>query len=167
MAGCGTLYPPYGAKAVSKGGEQSLPILRFGVFDDFKGGATLLLWGDTEGLTELHGVLRSLADRQISVAELNQLCCGRPVDGTRVQLRTARAPDEVMTVRRLAGAAEVEWPLTTERLTEAAKLLEPLMKPGCGTGHQYLPTTGRDALQVIISKGEYGADFRRQDPRKL
>ena len=72
-----------------------------------------------------------------------------------------------MTVRRLAGADEVEWPLTTEQLIEAAELLEPLMNPGCGAGHQYLPTTGRDALQVIISKGEYGPDFGRQDPRKL
>lgn len=122
-------------------------MLKTGLFDDFKGAKTLLLWGDEEGMAALLVGLSALQNPQ-----------GRPLllDQGNIPLSicSVAAPASWSNLRRHGDS--LQWECSGAMLELAEDLVRPLIK---GAGHQYLEVTG-EAEQVIISRDEYPADLR-------
>jgi hypothetical protein len=121
-------------------------MLKAGVFDDFKGATTLLLWGDREGMLVLLASLSALRDTRGEFA----------IEGLGAGLAVCYASDksEGSTLRREGNS--LRWDCSGETVKLAAGLIEPLLH---GVGHQLLDVDGL-AEQVIISRDEYPADVR-------
>jgi hypothetical protein len=121
-------------------------MLKAGVFDDFKGATTLLLWGDREGMGALLTSLSALRDTRGEFA----------VEGPDGGLTVCYASDknEGSTLRTEGNC--FRWVCSGEALKFAADLIEPLLS---GAGHQFLDVDGL-AEQVIIARDEYPADLR-------
>jgi hypothetical protein len=140
--------------------------LRFGVFEEFKGDTTLLLWADDTGFAELLQLFRRLVDGNMSTVRLDEMPWAESVDGTSLQFSLVSAGNESMKVSPIEHGNWVDWRCSVEQFAEAADLVEVLARPSCKTGHQYLPTTPPHPLQVMVSKGEYGPDaFLRRPAR--
>jgi hypothetical protein len=129
--------------------------LRFGVFEGFKGATTLLIWGDDEGIAHLRAVFGEFANGRRHAASLQEMPWATAIDGTRLNLRVARNGDDKMSVA-LAGT-HIDWKCSSEHFAESADKVAALLSPACESGHQYLDTRG-EALQVMVSKGEYAPD---------
>ena len=121
-------------------------MLKAGIFDDFKGATTLLLWGDEEGVASLFSGLSDLKD------------------GKRTEL-AVEGPGPVLTVRMKGegtgsstlgrSAGGLRWECSPDILKLACDLTEPLLK---SVGHQFLDVDGL-AEQVVIARDEYPADL--------
>jgi hypothetical protein len=122
-------------------------VLNAGVFDDFKGAATLLLWGDEEGMAALFSGLSDLREGQ-----RNELA----IDGadTQVTVRSASDRTQWSTLRNEEGG--VCWECSQDMIELATDLIEPLLRRA---GHQFLDVTGL-AEQVIIARDVYPPDLR-------
>ncbi len=117
-------------------------MLRAGVFDDFKGAVTLLLWGDAEGMASLRRSLDAIrADKSIEIAVES------PMGGlTIMQGEGSTLFDDRNAVR---------WRCSRETLDLAADLTETLVNQA---GHHFLDVSGL-AAQVIIARDEYPSDL--------
>ena len=122
-------------------------MLNAGVFDDFKGATTLLLWGDEDGMAALFAGLSALRE-----GKRNELA----IEGadTRLTVRSASDRTEWSTLRKEEGG--VCWECSHDTIELATDLVEPLLR---GAGHQFLDVTGL-AEQVIIARDEYPPDLR-------
>jgi hypothetical protein len=121
-------------------------MLEAGLFDEFRGFTTLLLWGDRDGIATLLARLSALQKdtRAEFVVE------GRPpLTVTSTSGRRSASHLE-------KDASGFRWLCSADVLKLAADLVEPLQR---GAGHQYLDVSGL-AEQVIISRDEYPADLR-------
>lgn len=121
-------------------------MLKAGVFDDFKGATTLLLWGDREGMDVLFASLSALRDTRSKFA----------VDGPEAALIICYASDNSEKSTLLREAEGFRWCCSDDVVKLAAGLVEPLLD---GPGHQFLDVDGL-AEQVIIARDEYPADMR-------
>ena len=122
-------------------------MLRAGVFQEFKGATTLLLWGDKTGMQSLLGGLSALRKRYTKELELEgnngKLTISRLVRGSRKSHLT-REEDSLL------------WRCSTDILELAEDLLRPLLSQ---PGHQLLEVDGL-AEQIIIARDEYPADLQ-------
>jgi len=122
-------------------------MLKAGVFDDFKGATTLLLWGDEEGMAVLLAGFSALRE-----GNGNKFA----IDGTdnRLTVCPASGKTEWSTVQ--SEESGFRWECSHDTLELAVDLIEPLLR---GAGHQFLDVSGL-AEQVIIARDEYPADLR-------
>ena len=127
-------------------GTYGSPMLKAGVFDDFKGATTLLLWGDVEGMGGLLASFSALRDTR------GEFAIGGPETG----LIVCFAPDKSEGSTLLRDAKGLRWRCSDEVVKLAAGLVEPLLH---GAGHQFLDVDGL-AEQVIIARDEYPANLR-------
>lgn len=118
-------------------------MLNAGVFDDFKGATTLLLWGDLEGVASLGDSFSAL--RGGSREEFS-------IDGSEGSLKVCLA-QEGSTLR--AEGSCVRWDCSRETIESAADAIEPLL---ARAGHQFLEVNGL-AQQVIIARDQYPANL--------
>jgi hypothetical protein len=100
--------------------------LRFGVFDDFKGAMTLLIWGDKEQIAQLRDVFDELADGRRTVAALNDMPWAAPVGGARLDLSVAKDGRDEM----LVTSSAVSWRCSREHFAEFADKVAALLGPG-------------------------------------
>ena len=120
-------------------------MLKAGVFDDFKGATTLLLWGDQEGMGVLFASLSALRDTRREFA----------IEGPEAALIVCYASDKGEGSSLLREAEGFRWFCSDDVVKLAAGLVEPLLD---GAGHQFLDADGL-AKQVIIARDEYPADL--------
>lgn len=118
-------------------------MLKAGVFANFKGATTLLLWGDSEGIASLFTGLDALR-----LGHSNEFAIEGPTD------RVTIVRGEGSTLTREQN--EWRWRCSRETVESAASLTEPLVDKA---GHQFLDVRGL-AEQVIIARDEYPADLR-------
>jgi hypothetical protein len=132
--------------------------LRFGVFDEFKGATTLLLWGD-DALPALRDLFRDLDAGKSRSVRLESLQWALPQGNCAVRITKVRDAAERVRVRRTSQRTKVELDLTRDELKRFADLIEPLIAGAIG--HQYLDLdTPEQQLQIIVSKGEYPPDLK-------
>jgi hypothetical protein len=122
-------------------------MLQAGLFRDFKGADSLLIWGDAEGIADLHTALSAL------------------FGGVRSDLRIS-GPDGNLLIK-VTGAGRhstlkesdggLEWTCSRTMIDEAEGLVAGL--EAASSGHQYIDLSGL-ARQVIVSKAEYPASLR-------
>ena len=127
-------------------GFYAAAMLKAGVFDDFKGATTLLVWGDREGMATLLGGLSALRD-----GNRDEFAIDGP-DG-RLTVRSCDEPERSTLQMESSG---FQWGCSRDTIELAADLIEPLLH---GAGHQFLDVDGL-AEQVIIARDEYPADLR-------
>ena len=120
-------------------------VLKAGVFDDFKGATTLLLWGDREGMASLLTGFSALRD-----GSRDEFA----IDGPQGDLIVRSTLAQGSALR--AEANRLNWSCSPETVELAADLVEPLLH---GPGHQFLDVSGL-AEQVIISRDEYPDGLR-------
>ena len=122
-------------------------MLKAGVFDDFKGATTLLLWGDEEGMAVLLAGLSTLRE-----GKDNEFA----IDGTDARLTVCLASGKTEWSALWTKESGFRWECSLDTLELAVDLVEPLL---LGAGHQFLDVRGL-AEQVIIARDEYPADLR-------
>jgi hypothetical protein len=121
-------------------------MLKAGVFDDFKGATTLLLWGDREGMGTLLASLCALRDTRGEFS----------IEGPEGRLTVCYASDKNEGSTLRTEGDRVRWDCSGEALKYAADQVEPLLHDA---GHQFLDVDGL-AEQVIIARDEYPANLR-------
>lgn len=131
----------------------------FGVFENFKGGDTLLICADDEGLTHLRAVFEALAGGQIESVQIDQLSWAKALQGARLHLSRDTERRGTMEFKNTPQGPDVHWSCSQSEFGDFTAKLEPLLSPTCKSGHQYLDIYGYMPLQVIVSKGEYPPDF--------
>ncbi len=102
-------------------------MLQSGYFDNFKGGPTLLIWGDAAGLRMLAEVLRTPPAERLA---LDRWC--KAVDGKPVFILKDRRSSMVP-----FGDAHFVWRIRPEDATDYADKIEATISTG-RPGHQYL-----------------------------
>lgn len=120
-------------------------MLQAGVFPDFKGANTLLLWGDAQGIAELGSAMAALSRGDITTITVSDLSISASNDYKRLS-ELSRADD---------GLA---WVCPPSMLVHAEGLVAGLNE--AQSGHQFIDVTGL-ADQVIISKNEYPQTLQR------
>jgi hypothetical protein len=123
-------------------------MLQAGLFPNFKGADSLVIWGDSEGIADLRVALSALAQGTKSNLQING-----PDDDLWIKISNASDRSKLM-----RSAVGLEWTCTVATMVEAEGLVEGLEK--ASSGHQYVAISGL-ARQVIISKSEYPASLRR------
>jgi hypothetical protein len=127
--------------------------LLFGVFDDFKGATTLLLWGD-DRLPDLRDLSRDLATGRLQSVDLEDLTWTRTRGDCAVRISNTREAAHGLRLRRDGERTRVECGLANGELNRFADLIDALLPHP--NGHQYLDLDVPDQpLQIIVSKGEY------------
>jgi hypothetical protein len=135
-------------------------MISYAFFADFKGGPTLLLWGDNADMPKLSEFLRrhARAPRQINFDELD-FCSAA---GQTVVV----APKEGSSggVRRVVGdESAFEWELSASEARKFADMVDVLATPS-RRGHQYLDyPNSPQGITVMVSCGEYPADLISRD----
>lgn len=122
-------------------------MLQAGLFPDFKGADSLLIWGDAEGIADFHIALLALSR------------------GTRLDLRISGVDSNLLIkvsgAKRLSEVTEagdgLEWTCSCAQIDEAQGMVAGL--DGASSGHHYIAVSGL-ARQVIVSKAEYPASLR-------
>lgn len=119
--------------------------------ENWKGGSTVLLWGDTVGMIELRDFLRSVCCAPHALT-LGRFC--KAVDG-RMIIVTASSTQSDKGMR-LAGD-NLEWRLRPELAEDYAEKVDALTTSI--SGHQYLEANNGD-ITVEVSIGEYPETLR-------
>jgi hypothetical protein len=133
--------------------------ITFGVFENFKGGDTLLICANDEGLTHLRAVFEALAIGQIEAVQMDQLSWAKALLSARLRLSRDTKRRGTMEFKNTLQGPDVHWSCSQGELGDFTAKLEPLLSPTCESGHQYLDVYGYMPLRVIVSKGEYPPDF--------
>jgi hypothetical protein len=134
--------------------------LRFGVFDEFKGGRTLLLWGGRDAIAALRTVFRELAGGTSRATALHETGWAEGVRSTRLFLGLAESnAEQALQLSQTNGATSVTWNGTSSEFGGYADLIAPLLDPECTSGHQYLEANRNCAFRIMVSKGEYPDDL--------
>lgn len=128
--------------------------LQLGLFENFKGRKTLLIWGD-KALGQFQATLLGLAESDVTSISLHERPWVAAKDGLQVLL-TIQATDHVELSQDDDGPI-VKWHGSRRHFSEVADKIAPLLKHG--TGHQYVDFWDDPQFQIIISKGEYPADL--------
>jgi hypothetical protein len=136
-----------------------MAVVQFGVFEEFKGQTTLLVWSDGAGMAELATQFRGMADGRVSTVEFGKLQWAHSGQSTEVTLRVVPPGCEGENLSRIGDKWLVEWRGLAAKFSEAADLLEALVPEQYAAGHQYLDTV---TFQFMVSKGEYPPDFAKK-----
>jgi hypothetical protein len=120
--------------------------LRSAYFADWKGGPTVLLWGDATGMRELRDFLRG--DWTVSDAVTLARFC-EAVDARKITVRAVS--DQRHTGVHFAPDC-IEWRLRSDLAEDFAEKIDVLASSI--SGHQYLDSYGSD-ITVEVSIGEY------------
>jgi hypothetical protein len=124
--------------------------LRSAYFTDWKGGPTVLFWGDESGMRELRDFLRGSWAAPNALA-FETFCTS--VDGRKITIRAVSdAGDAGMHFVRNG----LEWRLQPELAEDFADKVDVL--GSSASGHQYLDARGSD-ITVVVSIGEYPEAF--------
>jgi hypothetical protein len=126
--------------------------VKFGLFKNFKGSDTLLIWGDAVGLTQLALVLRQLAVGKISSIPIHEVSWAKSARGTQLLLRVS-ADRGHMTVGGSNDEMLIDWACSRGMFDQFSDQVSSLL--GAPSGHQYLEGQPDQPLQVMVSKGEY------------
>jgi hypothetical protein len=118
--------------------------LRSAYFADWKGGPTVLLWGDAIGMRELGAFLRS----ELPSSALGEFC--EAVDGRKIAVK--RVSDE-RDIGMRSTSDGLEWKLRPDWARDFAEKVEVLAS--AASGHQYLDCCVTDNITVEVSTGEY------------
>ena len=122
-------------------------MLQAGLFLDFKGTDTLLIWGDSEGIAALRAAMVALSRGDTSHIQISG-----DVD---LSVSLIEASEGHSNLSRLGRG--LEWTCARRMFVEAEALLAEMNE--VETGHHYFEVSGL-AAQVIVSKGEYPAEMR-------
>jgi len=122
-------------------------MLQAGLFSNFKGADSLLIWGDPEGVTDLRVALSALARGVKSTLRINGVD-----DDLWIKVSDADVRSEL---KRSPGG--LEWICSCATMDETEALVTGLEI--ASSGHQYIAISGL-ARQVIVSKAEYPAELR-------
>jgi hypothetical protein len=120
-------------------------MLKAGMFDDFKGATTLLLWGDRDGMARLHDGLSALRR-----GDCDKLEIGGPHGSLTIQARGGFEGSSLQ-----MEETGFLWDCSLATADFAAGLVAPLLR---AAGHQFLAVDGL-VEQVIIARDEYPDDF--------
>src|SRR4029453_4289640 len=115
-------------------------MVRAGIFDDFKGATTLLVWGDKSDMEALLAGLSALRRGERSALLLGE-------GNKSVSVTSVAAPATEWSHLRLEGNS-LRWDCSTDILELAEDLVRPLLD---GAGHQFLGINGC-AEQAIIAR---------------
>ena len=119
--------------------------LRSAYFRSWKGGPTVLFWGDAVGMRQLRDWLRSVTAPDVLAFE--SLCAS--VDGNEIAIKVvAHERDAGMRF----GRDGLEWSLQPVLAEDFADKLDVLASSA--SGHQYLDARGND-IAVEVSMGEH------------
>jgi hypothetical protein len=134
-------------------------MLRFGFFEDFKGSDTLLIWGDTTGLSHLQKLLLDLGSAKDRRASLHaSKWASSPQDFT-VDFETSIEAPGVLRVEQGMKRVAIVVRCSTNQFAKFAEKVAALTDPTCKIRHQYLDDLESPGIQVMVSKGEYPPDF--------
>lgn len=133
-----------------------MAMVHFGVFEDFKGWTTLLVWGDGAGMAELAALFRHMADGSTSTVQFEDLPWTHSVQGTQLRMSVVSPDSEGEELSQIGDKWLVEWRGLTEQFADSADVVEVRAPEQCTAGHQYLNTR---TFQFMVSKGEYPPDF--------
>lgn len=124
--------------------------LCIGYFENLKGGDTILVCGDGEGLKRLADHLRTLEDASAEPVNLHLL----PFVEVHGEISLIAYPvDRELGVRRIGSAFCFEWHHSEEGWLESAEKIDVVAR-GSG-GHNYLGAVPAGDAVVMVSKGEY------------
>lgn len=119
--------------------------LKSAYFRSWKGGPTVLFWGDADDIRQLQGWLRSIGASD--ALTLKAFCTS--VDGNEITSEVvAREEDAGMRL----GSKGLEWSVQPALAGDFAEMLDGLASGA--SGHQYLDARGND-VAVEVSVGEY------------
>lgn len=126
-------------------------MLQAGLFTDFKGADTLLLWGDADDISQLHTKLRTLRDDAMPALHVAGCTDGSPLSIIVV--------NDGSCISELTRTNEgLRWACSRPVIEETEALIGALCD---GTaGHQFVDISGPLATQAIVSKGEYPQTLR-------
>jgi len=122
-------------------------MLQADLFPDFKGADTLLLWGDADGMADLHIAIAALSRGDMSQFRIKG-------DGD-LFIKLAESDDRFSELSRSGNG--LEWACSRAVLVEAEAMIAGLDE--APSGHHYMEISGH-AGQVIVSKAEYPASMR-------
>lgn len=122
-------------------------MLQAGLFPDFKGARTLLLWGDADGIAELHSAVIALSRGDTSEIQL-----GGDPNISIMSSDTGERPSELSQSER-----GLTWLCSRSELIEVEALIDGL--DDASSGHQFIDIVGL-ADQLIVSKNEYRESLR-------
>ena len=132
-------------------------MLRYGVFDDFKGWTTLLIWGD-RSLIQLAELFRDMAERRCFSILLNDVPWTRGEIGCSVRLSVTEQTGSALEIERSGQAISVNCDLRSDDLLGFAEKVA-VLAASDGAGHNYLDVMGDRPIQIMVSKGEYPAGW--------
>jgi hypothetical protein len=137
-------------------------MLRYGFFEDFNGSDTLLIWGDATDLSHLQKFLLDLSAEKDERASLHKNKWASGPQSLMVDFETSIETPGVLRTERGANGATIVVRCSAAQFASFAERVGTLIDPTCNAGHQYLDDPGSSDIQLMVSKGEYPADFGKQ-----
>ena len=126
-------------------------MLQAGLFTNFKGDDTLLLWEDADDISQLHTNLKTLRDDTIPVLRVTGC-----TDDSHLSIVTVNDGSWISELTRTNEG--LRWTCSRPVIEETEALVGALCN---GTaGHQFIDVSGPLATQTIVSKGEYPQTLR-------
>ena len=119
-------------------------MLQAGLFPDFKGADTLLLWGDAQGIAELREAIAALSRGDAATITVSEL-----------SISTSENSEQLSSLSRVCDG--LRWVCPFSVLVESEGLIAGLDE--ASSGHQFIDITGL-VDQVIVSKNEYPDTLR-------
>jgi hypothetical protein len=130
--------------------------VRAAVFPEFQGDTTLLISADAAGVGLLHRLFAGLASRSAPAVNLSRLPDVLTYGGLDLELAFDAADRGLQ--RRESSGPGLLWSRDAEGWLEVAEKTAALRSTSAG--HAYVNTAHRnDALVVLISRGEYDAEW--------
>jgi hypothetical protein len=133
-------------------------MLRFGFFENFRGSDTLLIWGDTTGLSHLQKLLLDLGSKKDGRASLHEKKWAGSLQSLTVDFETSVGP-RALQMERKSGLVAIFARCSAAQFAKFAEKVAVLTDPSCKAGHQFLNGFGSPDIQIVVSKGEYPSDF--------
>lgn len=130
--------------------------LQFGLFEDFKGCTTLLVWSAGEGLPALEVAFRELGNGARQRLALHRAGWAKPVQNEEVYLDVAKDGSSSVSVEKSKHGVAIHCTCSSSRFLDFADMMAVLIE--AGSGHQYLEVAFDQPLQIMVSKGEYTRD---------
>lgn len=140
---------------------KSLSMLRFGLFQNFKGPRkTLLLWGNDPGIASLQKMFQELAAGAQKRIPLHEMQWAEGIDNAHLVLALEPSGcNAAINLSATSRSTTIKWSGPPDEFDRYAELIAPLMNASCSEGHQYLDSIEGFPLQVIVSKGKYPDSF--------
>lgn len=126
--------------------------LRSAYFPDFKGGPTLLFWGDAKAMSDFSDFFRDAGKRpadRIALAAISEA-----VDGNEIFLQRSSSP-----LGLTKTASGFDWILDTEALEVFSDLVA-MLATSSHPSHQYLDDRKGRGITAMVSRDEYPDNFR-------